>query len=312
MALLSDEPGETISWLITGPFRNSLVFGDLVAAASRLTLAGLAASLAFRSGSFNLGGEGQALAGGLVAAGTAAAMPLLSPFLAVSSAMAAGVLAGAAVGSISGVLKARWDIDELISSFLIAAAAAPIGEALLGGMMKDPHSYLIAAPPLPVNYLLAKWLPPSRLGPVLFWAPAATAGVVIFLNFTRTGYEWRMRGANAAFARYGGIRVGRVAVLALSASGGLFGLAGTAALLDSGQAVGGFTGGLGWNGLAVALIAGNRPQWVPPAALAYAWLEAGTQAAMMHTGFSFGLSGVVQATIFLLVTVRIRSLRGES
>lgn len=309
--ILSKEPGQAIYYLFSGPFISRLARGNFLETSARLTLAGLAASLAFRSGSFNLGGEGQALAGGLASASVAIFMPGIPRFIALPAAIAAGLVAGALIGSVSGVLKARWDVDELISSFLLSASLFPVGQVLLGGIMKDPSSYLIAAPPLPPRYLLAAWSPPSRLGPVLLWAVLAAAGALLFLNYTRRGYEWRLRGANEKFARYGGIRTGRIAITSLAVSGALYALAGTSALLDSGQAIQGFTAGLGWNGLAIALIAGSRPELIPIAALAYTWLLSGTQAAMMHTGFPYALGGLVQATVFLFVTARrIRIIRG--
>ena len=310
-AILADSPLRAVSWLLAGPFRSRLIFGNLIASASRLALAGTAAALAFRAGSFNLGGEGQALAGGLAAAALAIALPELPKIAAVPLAVFAGMAAGAVTGGISGVLKSRWNVDELISTFLVSAAAVPVGGVLLGGPMKDPDSYLIAAPPLPEGYRLDAWMPPSRLGPAMIWAVLAAAAALLFFAYSRRGYEWRLRGASEAFARYGGLRTGAIATASLAVSGGLYGLAGTAALMDGGQAVQGFTGGLGWNGLAVALIAATRPEFVPLAALAYAWLDAGTRAAMTHTGFSVSLAGLVQAVVFLLVTARFGNTGAE-
>jgi ABC-type uncharacterized transport system permease subunit len=311
-ALLSDEPGRAITYLAAGPVMSSLAFGNVLESAAKLTIAGLAAALAFRAGSFNLGGEGQALTGGITAAALALAFPSLPRQIAPFIAVLVGITAGAALGALSGGLRARWGVDELISTFLISAAVLPVGQVLLGGPMKDVGSYLIAAPPLPAGYRIAAWWPPSRLGVPVVWAIAAASGATVFLKSTHKGYEWRLKGANEVFARYGGIHTGRIAVLSMAASGGLYGLAGTAALLDGGQAVQGFTSGLGWDGLAVALIAGSRPELIVPAALAYAWLIHGTRAAMMHTGFSFALSGIVQAVIFLFVTTRLLTGRRRS
>ena len=309
MALFSDEPIQTARYMIIGPFSNPMSFGNLLESAARLTIAGLAASLAFRTGLFNLGGEGQALAGGLAAAAVSLYFPRIPGFLAIPAALSAGIITGALIGALSGLLKVKWDVDELISSFLISASIAPLGHVLLNNVMKDPDSYLIAAPPLPADYRLSALWPPSRLSVVVIWALLASAGTFLFFRFTRPGYEWRLRGANEKFARYGGIRTASIAVVSLIVSGALYAAAGTAALMDGGQAIQGFTSGLGWDGLAIALIAGSRPEIIPIAALAYSWLIQGTQSAMMNTGFPFSLSGVVQATVFLIVTARNLSLR---
>jgi simple sugar transport system permease protein len=261
---------------------------------------------------FNLGGEGQALAGGLAAAALALYFPDIPRILAVPAALAAGLTAGAVIAGLSGFLRVKWDVDELISTFLISASMGPVGHVLLNNVMKDPDSYLIAAPPLPESFRLNLYQPPSRLSAVLLWALITTLLAYLFLKFTRRGYEWKLRGANEQFARYGGIRTGSIAVASLSVSGALYAAAGTGALLDSGQAVQGFTAGIGWDGLAIALIAGSRPEFIPLAAIAYSWLIQGTGAAMMHTGFPFALSGMVQATVFLFVTARRFSIKGRT
>jgi len=307
--LFSENPGAAIRYMTAGPFMSPMAFGNLLESAARLTLAGTAAAMAFRAGLFNLGGEGQALAGGLAAAAVALYFPDLPRFAALPAALAAGITAGVLIGAFSGFLRNKWGVDELISSFLISASMAPVGHVLLNNLMKDPGSYLIAAPPLSENYRLAALWSPSRLTVVAFWALSLSLLSFIFLKFTRWGYEWRLRGANEQFACYGGIKTTAIALLSLSVSGGLYATAGTAALLDGGQAVQGFTNGLGWGGLAIALIAGNRPEMIPLAALAYSWLIHGTQAAMMHTGFPFALSGLVQAMVFLFVTARRFSLK---
>jgi simple sugar transport system permease protein len=320
MLFLSDEPGRALYYLVAGPALSPMAFGNLLDRAALITLTGTGFALAFRAGSFNLGGEGQAFAGGLAAAAVALALPGIPRPVAALAAAVAGVVVGAFLGVVPGILRARWGVDELIATFLIAGAILPIGNVLLGGPMKDPGSYLIAAPPLPEAFRLTRWLPPSRIGPPLVWAVVAAAGASVFLAATRRGYEWRLRGAQEAFARYGGINVGRIAVTSLGVSGGLHGLAGGAALLGSyGQAVQGFTAALGWDGLAAALMARHKPLLIPIAAVAYAWLSHGARAAMIHTGFPFALGGVVQATVFLLVTARIavgaglsRRQRGEA
>ena len=302
--LTAEDAGKALSRLFIGPFRNRLAFGNFMESAARLLIAGLGAALAFRSGLFNIGGEGQVLAGGLAAAATAIIFPnMFSPF-AVIIGILAGIIAGGLLGGVSGFLKAAWNVDELISSFLIAAAMFPLGGAMLSGLMKDADSYLIAAPPLPDAYSLPLWLPPSRLSPVLLWAILVFLLAIVFFHRTPEGYRWRIHGSSPRFAEYGGIRINRVSVMAMTVSGGLYGLAGVAALLDSGQAVQGFTNGLGWNGLAVALIAGTRPKFVPLAAVAFAWLQSGTQSALLFARHPFAMTGLIQAVVFLLVTMR--------
>ncbi len=300
---LSSSPAASLAYLFAGPFKNSLALGNTIALAARLSIGALAASLAFGTGNFNLGGEGQALAGGLAGAALALYLPNLPPFIAPLTAVAAGTAAGAALGALSGILKVRWNVDPLISTFLLSAAVMPAGHVLLNGPLKDPSSYLIAAPVLGAQYRLHSWLQPSRLGPVILWALPAVILIHIFFTRTRRGMEWNICRANEEFARYGGLPAGRLIISSLTLSGAMYALAGSAALLDSGQAVQGFTDGLGWSGLAVALIASFKPLRIPFAALIYAWLMQGTQSALLHTSFPLSLGGLVQGMVFLLVTL---------
>ena len=290
--------------MLLGPFISALAFGNFLETTAKLTLAGLAASMAFNAGCFNLGGEGQVLAGGLAAAAVAIYLPELLRGLALTLLVAVGICAGGIIGAISGILKVKWRVDELISTFLISATTLNIGYALLVGPLRDSDSYLIAAPPLPSAYQLLPWWPPSTLSAVLIWAVLLTVATHIFLKFTIWGYKWRLRKTNIEFASYVGINTASITIVSLAVSGAFYGLVGVAALLDSGQAVQGFTSNLGWDGLAIGLVAGARPRWMPVFAVIYTWIILGAQTATLSSGFSFALSGLVQATIFFLVTAK--------
>jgi simple sugar transport system permease protein len=112
-----------------------------------------------------------------------------------------------------------------------------------------------------------------------------------------------MAGNNEIFARYGGVNTKLNTTLAMAVSGGLYGLAGSLAVLGTYYAtIKEFSAGLGWNGLAVALIAGFYTPAVIPAALFFAWLGAGARIAMQNTGLTSEVATIVQALIFFLST----------
>ena len=138
--LISDTPLTAITLLLTGAVRSELAFGNMLASAARLTIAGIAATIVFRAGLFNLGGEGQALVGGLSAAMMAMAFPNLPSLPALGLSIMIGIIAGGLMGAISGMLKTWLKVDELISSFLLSSAMLPVGAMLLGGYLKDPES----------------------------------------------------------------------------------------------------------------------------------------------------------------------------
>ena len=303
--ILSKEPLRTISWFFSGPFRNRFYLGNMINAAIPLIFTGLGISLAFKSSMFNLGGEGQVYAGGLVATAVCLALPGANPYLGGLLAILCAVAAGGLVAGMSGLFKSLWETDELITSFLISSALILIVDFIITGPMDDPTNNLLATSPIPLQYRFLKIFPPSRLDISILFALLAALGVYFFLYRSHWGYEMRMCGLNREFARSGGINVGKFMVIPMVLSGGLHGLAGSVAIMGTyDMCLKGFSGGMGWNGIAVALIAKNNPIAVIPAALFFAYLEAGAKAAMLHSDVTFEIAAIVQSVIFYLVTAQ--------
>jgi simple sugar transport system permease protein len=312
--LFSEEPGRAIYYLFAGPFQSRFSVGNLLGSAVPLVLTGLGMALAFQAAVFNLGGEGQVYAGALAATAVLLGLPQAGGWLGGPAGLLAGLLAGAALAGISGWLRMKWGTDELISSFLLSAAAILVVDYFITGPLDDPASSLLATRAVGQQYWLVRILPPSRLDTgapfVLLMAGLAWLG----LYSSRWGYELRMCGHNREFARYGGIRVAAYLVLPMIASGALHGLAGGLSILGTyHMALKGFSQGMGWNGIAVALIARSHPLGVVPAALFLAWLFAGAGAATLHAGVPIEVAAVAQSVIFYLITARSlhRLLRGR-
>lgn len=209
------------------------------------------------------------------------------------------------MAGLSGLLKVATGTDELISSFLLSAAVSPVADYLISGPLRDHSQNLLATARFAQDRLLPHLLPPSSLN---LSAPAAVLLALaawVFLSRTAAGFRLRVVGANPGFARFAGIEGRRYWTPALATSGALHGLAGFFAVAGTyGVCHRGFAGGLGWNALAVALIARNAPLALIPAALVYAWLNAGSDAALLSSGLSFETAAFVQAAVLLLVTAR--------
>jgi simple sugar transport system permease protein len=305
MLLLSRIPGKTLSAFFAGPFRNPYYFGNMLASAVPLVFTGLAVAVAFKSSVFNLGGEGQVYAGGLAATAVCLALPTASGLLGGVAAMAAAMAASGILAGLSGFFRMKWNADEMISSFLLSAAVILVVNYFVTGPLDDPNNNLLATLPLAKQYAMAKIFPPSRLNTSAFIALAAALLVWFLMARTHAGYEMRMCGLNREFSRYGGINVSRYLVLPMLIGGALNGLAGGLLVAGTyGSCIKGFSGGLGWNGIAVALIARNNPLAVVPAALLFAYLEAGAKAAMLHGDVTFEIAAIAQSFIFFLVTAQ--------
>jgi ABC-type uncharacterized transport system permease subunit len=302
---LSRQPLATIRWFFIGPFTNKYYLGNMLNSAVPLVFTGLGIAVAFKSSVFNLGGEGQVYSGALAATVVCLALPVANGYAGGLAALAGSAACGAVLAGLSGFFKMKWGTDELISSFLISAAVGFIVNYFITGPLDDPANNLLASYAIGRQYFLAGIFPPSKLNVSAGFAVLAAAAVFFLLNFTHTGYEMRMCGLNREFSRYGGINVSAYLVLPMVLSGALHGLAGGLAVLGTQHmAVKEFSFGMGWNGIAVSLIAKNHPLAVIPAAVFFAWLEAGAKAAMLHSDVTFEIAAVVQSVIFYLVTAQ--------
>ncbi|MFA5468021.1 MAG: ABC transporter permease [Sphaerochaetaceae bacterium] len=295
---LSKQPMLTLHYFFLGPLKNTYYIGNMLNLMSGLILGALGFSIAMQSGSFNLGGEGQIYAGAFIATVTSLYLGKLG-FLA----LLLGALFSGGVAAFSGLLKLKWKTNELITTFLISYALVLIVNYLVGGPFLDPETNLIATRKIAPQWRLLRILEPSNLNIGLLYALIITLLVHLYLNKTRGGYELRMVGLNPKFARYGGIRVERYLLWPMFLSGALHGLAGGIAVYGTYWAtVKEFSIGMGWNALAVALIAHFRPWAIVPAALFFAYLEAGSRNAMLHSDVTFEIISIVQAVIFFLIT----------
>jgi simple sugar transport system permease protein len=254
---------------------------------------------------FNLGGEGQTYAGGLAATAVCLALPLANGFAGGILALIAAMVVSGLLAGFSGFFRMKWETDEMISSFLLSAAVVLVVNYFITGPLDDPQNNLLATLKIGPQYALGRIFPPSKLNLSAFFAIAAAVVVFLFMYKSHAGYEMRMCGLNREFSRYGGINVSRYLVLPMVLSGALHGLGGGLMILGTYQAtIEGYSFGMGWNGIAVALIAKNNPLGVIPAALLFAYLDAGAKSAMLNGDVTFEIASIAQSFIFYFVTAQ--------
>ncbi|MBT3274330.1 MAG: ABC transporter permease [Spirochaetales bacterium] len=303
--VLSRQPGTTIYYFFLGPFANKYYLGNMLNSAIPLVFTGLGIAVAFKSSVFNLGGEGQIYAGALITTVVCLALPNFNGLLGGVMAIVAGMLTGAILAGLSGYFKMKWGTDLLISSFLISGAVVLIVNFFITGPLDDPESALLTTSKIAEQYRLLQIFKPSKLDISIFFSVVTAVLILGFMYYTHWGYEMRMCGLNSEFARYGGVNVSTYIVLPMIMSGALHGLGGGLAVMGTyHMALKEFTFGLGWNGIAVALIAKNHPLGVIPAAIFFAYLDAGAKAAMLHSDVTFEIAAIIQSIIFYLVTAQ--------
>ena len=309
LAFADDFPA-ALRFFFLSPFGNSYSFGNMLASTVPLMLAGLGVSVAFASRNFNLGGEGQVYSGGLAAVVVCLAFPGGSPFVVQIMAALAGATVGALIGSLSGALKRALDVDELISSFLVSAIVVLVVDFLITGPLQDGSSNFQTTLAIAPALRFPRILPPSSLSTGIFLGLAVSLLAKIAFDRTRFGYELRVYGQGGEFAKYCGIDTGLYTLLPMGLSGALHGLAGAAMIMGSYyKAMKGFSAGVGWSAISVALIAHNDPLAVIPAAFFLAYLDAGAKGVMIGSNVSSEIISVVQAVIFFLITATFAGKR---
>jgi simple sugar transport system permease protein len=286
--LLGTNPLDAYSAMIQGAFGSKNALADTIVKAVPLLLVGVGICISFRGGVLNIGGEGQLIVGALSATYVGLAIPDASFGVLVPVALLAGFLGGAVWGGIPGVLKAYFNVNEILSTIMMNAIAVQGMNYLLRGPMIDPVQ-LEAASRIPQTARLSRLydlprLIPTRLHLGAVIAVIAAILVYIFLWRTTIGYRIRAVGQNAFAARYAGINVRHYMVLALLLSGAMAGLAGAVQvfgvhhrMFTDGSATG-FTGSAGFNGIVAALFGQLHPLGTIPASFFFGALIVGANA----------------------------------
>jgi simple sugar transport system permease protein len=301
----SSQPLAALQSFFFKPFSSSWFLGNMLDQSALFLTAGLGIILSFRGGTFNLGGEGQIYLGGLAASIILIFMEQIPGTIILVVACVVAVIIGAFLGALSGWLKTKG-VSELITSFLLSASLIPVADYVIIGPLRENTGNLQATKNFSADRILPSILPPSNLSISFLIVLFLVFLLHTWLNSTQTGYRFRIAGSAPAFARYGGITVERYWVPSMLASGALHGLAGFFAVAGTyGICYRGFSAGLGWNAITVALIAGNKPLALFPAALLYALIRAGSDAALLSSGIQLDTASFIQAFILILVTIRI-------
>jgi simple sugar transport system permease protein len=214
-----------------------------------------------------------------------------------------GLLTGAAIGALSGLLKAFWRVSEMISSFLISAIVINVSDFLITGPFQDPASNFQTTGQIASQFLLPRILAPSKLDTSIYLALALILIFLLIAKRSRIGFELAICGENEEFARYCGIPVAAYEIAAMAISGGLYGLSGALLVIGpQGRVMRGFSSGLGWSAISVALLAQGDEAAVVPAALFIAFLGTGSDHVMIGSGVPSEIISILQAAAMFFIT----------
>ena len=279
---------------------------ETLVAATPLIFTGLAVAVAFRTSVFNIGVEGQFILGAFGATVMAIVLQDQPGAVILIAAILAGIGTGVVWGFIPGFLKARTGAHEVITTIMLNYVAAQIVLfGLRSEFLRQPGS------DQPISKVLTNFvrmplmfpdLPAIRLHWGFILALVTALVVSWFLFKTTKGFELRAAGFNLTAARYAGMSAGGSIMLAMAISGGLAALGGSMEVLGTvGQMSNDISSGFGFNAIALALLAGNRPLGVVFAALLFGALRTGGGLMQVQSGIPLDLLFFIQALVIMFV-----------
>jgi ABC-type uncharacterized transport system permease subunit len=309
IVLVRGNPFLAYAGLIQGSFGSVKALSETSVWATPYIFAGLAVTLAFKGGLFNIGAEGQLALGAVASALIGYALPEwlgfdLPAIIHLPLAIIVGMAAGAIWAGIVGFLKAYTGGHEVINTIMMNYIALNTISFLLNGPMKDrdPNNVIARTP------LIAE----SARMPVIFDGLRVHWGFVLalltaflvwwMLNKTTLGFEIRTVGLNPDAAKYAGVNVKRIIILTMALSGMLAGMAGALEVtgLNYRHELG-FSIGYGFDAIAIALLGKSHPLGVVLAAILFAAMRNGATRMQFLTQLPVDLISMLQALILLFV-----------
>ncbi|MDO8432268.1 MAG: ABC transporter permease [Candidatus Binatus sp.] len=285
-----------------GAFGSWYAFTDTIVKATPLVFTGLAISLAFSGALWNIGADGQ-LVIGAIAAG--AIGPWLGDWphpVAIAVVLSAGAVGGAIWGGLAGWLRARRDVNEVISTIMLNFVAAQMLSWVVHGPLMEPSRSYPASSPIAASAELGFYFAPSRLNLGMLIAVILAAACYVVLFHTSAGFELRAMGRNRRAATFFRIRIERLTIVVMALSGALAGLGGavqvsaiTHRLFEK------LSPGWGYEAIAVALVAHLNPLGIIAAALFFGALDNGSQAMQRSQNVSPVLVQVIQGMVILFL-----------
>ena len=270
-----------------------------------LCITALGVAVAYRSGIVNIGAEGQMAMGILGFTTVALALPDLPKPLLLPMALLASVLAGGLWGFIPGILKARLQVSDLLSTVMLNYIAAQFYSFCLRVPLLDPAEALSGAGTpqsarLTANIEIGRIT--GRLHYGVFDALALALIVYLFMWKTSFGYKMRASGAERRAARYGGINVPAWVTLAMVVSGAFAGLAGGIEIAAvHRRAIEGVTNNYGFSAVVVALFGMLHPFGIIPASFFFALLIYGSTLTPRAVGVPANIVDVMQGLIIIVI-----------
>lgn len=306
LAATGNNPFEIYSRLISEAFGNASRINATLAAATPILFTALAAAFAYRAGVFTVGVEGSFVAGGLVGAVVGAQMGGIPPLVAITVPLVCASIAGTLVAVIPGLLRALWNVDEVVTTlmfnFVVAGIAAWSVQSFFQarGQANSATAYVADTAVLPAL------VPPGQTNVGLIIALTLLLAYALWMRYTVIGFEFRAVGTAPRFAAAQGLRMRMVILVALLGAGLIGGLGGGShALGIIGRYTAGFSAGFGFTGIAIALLARFNPIGILVGSILFGALNAAGTTLQLFIDLPVQIIDVLEGTVMVFAVAVI-------
>jgi general nucleoside transport system permease protein len=291
--------------LVSGSLGGLGQLSETMVAATPLIATGLAVAIPLRAGLFNIGAEGQVIAGGLVGGFLGFSLTGLPIIVHLPLAIVGGIAAGYAFGYLPGILKARTGAHEVITTIMLNNIAILTTSYLLSTTLFRPEE---RADPISrtvedsARFPRFPGLGSYRVNISLLMVIVLAVLAFWLLERSTTGFELNAVGSNPKAATAAGMSPNKSIITAMAIGGALAGAAGVAEVLGiQARITQGFSAGLGFDGITVALLGRGSVGGTVAAGLLFGALKSGGRAMQAQTGTSLDLVVVIQALIIVFI-----------
>lgn len=302
MIVMGYSPVECYFALFKGVFGTKDNFANMLGTATPLIFAGLSMMLASQSGTFNIGIEGQIIAGAFASAMTGVAFGNLPKAILVPLCFLSAMLAGGVWGALVAVLKRYLKVSEIIIAIMLNYIMDYLTQYLVTYHF-TVEGAVIRTETLPDNARLTNLMFLSRLNTGIFAAILMVAVIWWILNRTTFGYEMRATGMNSFAAETAGVHMGLMPLAAMFISGAVAGMAGAVEVMGvHGYFVANMTSGYGYTGVAIGVMGGGSALGTMVSGLIFGVLSAGATNMSRMTSMPGEFIQMIQALIIVFVS----------
>ena len=298
-------PAEAAGLFVKGIFGTKSSFAEIFVKACPLILTGLGCAVAFRTGFFNIGAEGQFYVGALAATLVALGLPQVPGAVRIVLCFVAAFVCGGLWALIAAVFKTRFNISEIIVTIMLNYIVINFLGYAVRSFLMDPAGNVPQSAKIDQAVQLPNLITSTRFHAGIVLAFVLAAVVWFLMEKTTVGYELKAVGLNPRAAACNGVPVVRSIISSAFLSGGLAAIAGSIEVLAiQKKLMEGISADCGYTAVLIALVAFNRPLGVVAVAILYAAMEVGASSMQRQLGVPSAIVSILIGVVVVLILAK--------